>query len=181
MLAGILHTTTSDTTFIPTTHQYPAHFSSLIESALSSQQEISWHSAIKGYFSRDWADMAQFEMHTNIRDSRKGAKRMMQIISAICAHVRRLWIARNGCLHDTSDVDTQSQSAQAIEIQYYHSRPHLLCQGDQHYCQRSLSRLLSGPPSTRRRWLRKVKQSSAELTKDGTTNQSLITSFFKPS
>ena len=38
---------------------------------------------------------------------------------------------------------------------------------------------LSGPPSTRRRWLRKVKQSSTELTKDG-TRQSLITSFFRP-
>ncbi len=38
----------------------------------------------------------------------------------------------------------------------------------------NLSKLLSGPTSTRRRWLRKVKQSSAELTKDGTTNQSLI-------
>jgi hypothetical protein len=31
--------------------------------------------------------------------------------------------------------------------------------------------------STRRRWLRKVKKSSAELTKDG-TRQSLITTFF---
>ncbi|KAI2502424.1 hypothetical protein MHU86_12000 [Fragilaria crotonensis] len=177
--AGIHHVLTSDANFSPVTHQYPAHFHSLIESALSSQQDIRWNSAIKGYFSRDWADMVQLEMHANIRDSRKGARhRMKQIISALCAHVRRLWLAQNGCLHNATDAETQSHSTQAIEIQYYHSRPqHLLRQGDQLYCQRPLSKLLSGPPSPRRRWLRKVKQSSAELTKDGTGNQSLITFF----
>ena len=73
-----------------------------------------------------------------------------------------------------------SLSAEALEIQYYHSRPYLLRHGDQHNCHRSLSKLLSGPPSTRRQWLRKVKQSSAELTKDGTTRQLLITTFFRP-
>jgi hypothetical protein len=120
------------------------------------------------------------DMHTSTRDPRAGHTRMQQIISALCQHTRRLWIARNGCLHDSTSSTLPSSTAEAIEIQYYHSRPHLLRPGDQHYCQRSLSKLLEGPPATRRRWLRKVKQSSADLTKDGTTRQSLITSFFSP-
>jgi hypothetical protein len=59
-----------------------------------------------------------------------------------------------------------------------HSRPHLLRTGDQHYCHRPLSKILAGAPATRRRWLRKVKQSTAELTKDG-TRQTLLTNFFR--
>jgi hypothetical protein len=177
---GIHHTVTSDTPFVPEIDQYPSHFHSIIASALSSQQEISWNSAIKGFFTQDWADMAQLDMSTNTRVAKKGEQRMKQLISALCNHVRRLWLGRNGCLHDSTNAEAQSPSAQSIEIQYYHSRPHLLRQGDQHYCQRSLSKILSGSPATRRRWLRKVKQSSAELTKDGTLNQTLITSFFRP-
>jgi hypothetical protein len=121
--------------------------------------------------------MAQLDMSTNTRVAKKGEQRMKQLISALCNHVRRLWLGRNGCLHDSTNAEAQSPSAQSIEIQYYHSRPHLLRQGDQHYCQRSLSKILSGSPATRRRWLRKVKQSSAELTKDGTLKQTLIKSF----
>ena len=171
---------TSDLPFSPPIHQYPPHFHPQIESALQSQHHIGWNSAIKGYLSRDWADMAQLDMHKPIRDVGKGEARMKQIVSALCHHVRRLWIARNGCLHDSSADSNLSPSAEALEIQYYHSRPYLLRHGDQHYCHRSLSKLLSGPPSTRRRWLRKVKQSSAELMKDGTTRQSLITTFSVP-
>lgn len=177
---GICHAFTSDLLFSPITHQYAAHFHPLIASALLSQQRISWTSAIKGYLAREWSDIAQLDMYQPTRDVRKGEARMRTIISALCQHVRRLWIARNGCLHEATDTFHPSPSAEAIEITYYHSRPHLLRHGDQHYCQRSLSKLLSGPASTRRRWLRKVKQSSADITKDGTVRQSLITSFFRP-
>ena len=121
--------------------------------------------------------MAQLDMHGQTRDVRKGETCMRQILTALTQHARRLWVARISCLHDSSDAPNLPPSAETVEIQYYHSRPHLLRLGDQHYCQRSLSKILSGPPATRRRCLRKVKQSSAELTKDG-TRQSLITSFF---
>ena len=65
--------------------------------------------------------------------------------------VCRLWLAWNGCLHDLTNSNAVSPSAEAVEIAYYHSRPHLLRLGDQHYCQRSLSKILSGPSSTLRR------------------------------
>ena len=117
-------------------------------------------------------------MHTKNRDPRKGELRMKQILGALSNHIRHLWSSRNACLHD-NDSPSVSISAETIEITYYHSWPHLLCLGDQHYCNRSLSKILSSSPATRRRWLRKVKQSSAQLTKDG-TRQSLFTSFFRP-
>ena len=175
---GICHAATSDLPFTPPTHQYPPHFLDLVNDALSTQQLIGWKSALKGYFAKQWADLAQLGMHTTKRDPRKGELRMKQIIGALSNHIRRLWSSRNACLHD-NDSPSVSASAETIEIKYYHSRPHLLCLGDQHYCNRPLSKILSSSPATRRRWLRKVKQSSAELTKDG-TRQSLLTSFFRP-
>ena len=105
---------------------------------------------------------------------------MTQIHLALSSHIRRLWLSRNEVLHSTTDDAMATiRSAETVEIMHYHSHPHLLRTGDQHYYRRSLSKLLAGTPATRRRWLRKVKQSSAELTKDG-TSQTLLTNFFRP-
>ena len=175
---GICHALSSDLPYAPLTHQYPPHLLPTINAALTTQRIIGWQSALKGYFAKEWSDLAQLDLYHNSRDTRKGEGRMAQILQALSTHIRRLWIARNACLHDNSHP-TASVSAESVEIEYYHSRPHLLRLGDQHYCNRSLSKILSGSPATRRRWLKKVKQSSAELTKDG-TRQSLLTSFFRP-
>ena len=119
-------------------------------------------------------------MHRNIRDKPLGDVRMKQIHTALSAHIRRLWLARNSVLHDLTDPTlATTRSTETVEIMHYHQNPHLLRTGDQHYCRRSLPKLLASNPATRRRWLRKVKQSSAELTKDGTT-QTLLTNFFRP-
>ena len=178
MADGICHALTSDLPFAPPIHQYPLHLLDLVKAALSAQEMIGWKSALKGYFAKQWAELAQLDMHTTNLDSRKGELRMKQIIGALSNHIRRLWSSRNSCLHDT-DSPSVSVSAETIEITYYHSRPHMLRLGDQHYCNRPLSSILSSNPATRRRWLRKVKKSSAELTKDD-TRQSLLTSFFRP-
>ena len=104
---------------------------------------------------------------------------MKQIITAVGDHTRRLWLARNSVLHAKDDDQLAAiRTSEFAEIEYYHSNPHLLRMGDQHYCRRSLTKLLSSAPGTRRRWLRKVKRSTAELTKDG-TRQTLITIFFQ--
>jgi hypothetical protein len=90
---GIRHTLTSDLPFSPDTHQYPPHLQPLIVAALSSQQRIGWQSAVKGFLTRDWATLAQLDMHRPHKDVRNGESRMMQIISALSTHVRRLWLA----------------------------------------------------------------------------------------
>jgi hypothetical protein len=46
-------------------------------------------------------------------------------------------------LHDTKDVIARViKSTEAAEIRHYHSQPHLMPTGDQHYCDRPLVKLL---------------------------------------
>ena len=177
---GFCHVLNSDTPFTPETSQFPSHFQSMITDALAVQSSINWVNSLKGYLAKQWGQMAQYDMQSLTRHRQAGEKRMRQIVEALSSHVRRLWLSRNEVLHSPSDSSMESiRSAESAEIRYYHSRPHLLRLGDQHYCTRSLEKLLAGTPATRRRWLRKVKQSSADLTKDG-TKQTLITKFFRP-
>ncbi|KAI2493731.1 hypothetical protein MHU86_20801 [Fragilaria crotonensis] len=176
---GFCNAIKAETPYSPSTFQYPRHFQDAISQALQSQLAIGWHQALKGYFTKEWGKMAQIDMHNGTRDTRRGEMRMRQIISALSRHTRRLWLSRNESLRSPNNKTLDSiRSAETAEIKFYHSRPHLLRTGDQHYCRRSLTKLLAGTPATRRRWLRKVKQSTADLTKDG-TRQTLLTSFFR--
>lgn len=102
-------------------------------------------------------------------------------MSATVNHFNRLWDARYEMLHGTQDTDLQLiRSAELAEIKYYHSRPHLLKFEDRHYSssERSLEELLQGPPSIRRRWLRRVKKSAKE-TKTKGPQQAHITKYFE--
>ena len=178
---GLRHWSTSSLPFCPSITQYPPHFQPLLATALTSQTAIGWNNVCKGLLSGSWFQIAQLGMIHATSDPRLGAARLKSIHQAFFDHTRRLWTARNSVLHSKDDSSLLSiRSTEAAEIKFYHSRPHLLRLGDQQYCQKPLERILNGPASTRRRWLRKVKQSSVELTKDG-TRQSLITSFFRPS
>ena len=176
---GIQHWSTETTTYSPLLHQYPSHMQAFIEEALQSQDRIGWGGAIKGFLSKSWTSLANLDMtDTNKVDATQGKKRIRQCVKAIGEHTHRIWLARNQMLHAKEDEGlTSIRSTEAAEIRHYHSQPHLLKPGDQHYCTRSLEKLLNGSASTRRRWLRRVKQSSAELTKDG-TRQALITTYF---
>ena len=121
--------------------------------------------------------MAQYDLHRKTRDPLLGEVQMKQIHSALSSHIRRLWLSRNEILHSHADSTLVNiRSAETVEITHYHSNPHLLNTGNQHYCRRPLPKMLAGTPATWRRWRWKVKQSSAELTKDGTT-QTLLTIF----
>jgi hypothetical protein len=174
---GICHVLQSDAPFSPSLSQFPHRFHEPALEVLNAQQSIGWGNLLKGYLAKQWSLMSQYEMFRDVRDQHKGEARMMQIMVAITSHVRRLWLSRNSVLHSNTTTMEVNFSAEVAEIQYYHSRPHLLRTGDQHYCARPLSKILASSPSTRRWWLRKVKQSSADLTKDGTT-QTLISTYF---
>jgi hypothetical protein len=151
---GFCHVIQQDTPYIPTISQYPSHFLPLAEEALKTQSSIGWIKSIKGFLAKQWSIMAQYAMDSRTRDQRKGEQRMKQINTALSAHIRRLWTSRNEALHAPHDHSLDSvQSAESAEIQYYHSRPHLLRVGDQHYCTRPLSKILASTPATRRRWL----------------------------
>ena len=173
--------TTEGIQFSPSLSEYPSKFTELLSKPLTAQATMGgWDKAFKGFLSRKRAALAQHGMHDQSRDRRSGDTRIRCILRGIHAHTRRLWLARNSVLHSENDtILADIRSKEIAEIKYYHSRPHLLFAADQHYCECSLSRLISASSSTRRRWLKNVKRSSAELTKDG-TRQARITNFFAP-
>ena len=180
--AGIHHWTTqpAGVLFEPLISQYPPHFQELLPRALEEQQAIGWDVALKGYLSTTWSVLAQYGMSSPSREQRLGEQRMRGLLRSFHGHTRRLWISRNSALHSHSDATLMDiRSQEVAEIKFFHNRPELLLSSDRHLCHRSLDRLLSGSSSTRRRWLRMVKRSTAEMTKDG-TQQSRITNFFAP-
>ena len=180
MYDGIHHWSTGTLTpFNPDLSHFPRHLLPYITDSLRSQAEIGWHQAIKGYISTHWTILASLSMEpTAGPDNTAAGRRIKAILRGFHDHTRRLWLHRNSVLHSTDAQEMADIRSQEIaEIKYYHSNPNLLLSTDQHHCNRSLSRLLSSSAATRRRWLRIVKRSFAELTKDG-TRQTLITRFF---
>ena len=166
-------------TFSPQISQFPRHLHDHIEAALEAQLCIGWEEALSGFLSKQWSTLSSLEMyHSNHTDVALGMNRMRVCISSIYAHSQRMWIARNGVLHSNDDEQQLTiRSVEAAEIRSLYRKPHLLREGDRHYCERSLDRLLNGPPSTRRRWLRRVRKSMDEQRRDG-GRQSLITNYF---
>ncbi|KAI2513278.1 hypothetical protein MHU86_1049 [Fragilaria crotonensis] len=112
------------------------------------------------------------------RDENRGEQEIRKITKLISDHFNRLWEARNAALHSNEEDELQQiRSEEANEVRYYHSHPNLLKFDDRHYCDRPLDKILHGPKSTRRRWLRKVKKSVQAQEAQG-TRQTLITSYF---
>jgi hypothetical protein len=83
-------------------------------------------------------------------------------------HSQRMWIARHGVLHSHEDAQLSNvRSPEAPEIRELYQQPHLLRAGDRHFCERSLDRLLNGPPSMRRRCLWRVRKYTGKHRRDG--------------
>ena len=179
LFEGIQHWSQgTDTPFSPSISQYPLHLQPLIAESIEGQAKIGWHHALKGFFSKSWTILATHGMDVKAIDTSAGMKRIKSAIHCFHEHTRRLWLHRNSLLHSSEIAEMADiRSKEFAEIKFYHSNPNLLLSTDQHHCNRSLTRLLSSSSATRRRWLRIVKRSSAELTKDG-TRQTRITSFF---
>jgi hypothetical protein len=110
-------------------------------------------------------------------DASKGNHRMLNIVQGISDHNMRLWTARNDMLHNKTEGDlARIRSAEVAEIISLHEQPERLRFDDRYLCNRPLEKLLSSAPSTRRRWLRRVK-SSRELHDSDRARQSQITTF----
>ena len=171
LVDGFCHFQQRDTPYSPLISQFPYHFQDLIPDALEAQIHICWDSSMKGYFAKQWGILAQYDMYHPTRNTRQGETRMKQIIRALGAHTRRLWLSRNGVLHSSNDETlAQIRSIEAAEISYYHNRPHLLRTGDQHYCCRPLAKnpgwqtcnatLLATQSEEIIRWINKGRYSS---------------------
>jgi hypothetical protein len=181
LYAGIWHFATQPhISFQPDLESYPAHLRSSLSDALESQSEIGWYQATKGLLSKKWRELASQSMfQVGQIDATKGLTSMLRIMNAIHDHSIRMWLSRNQVLHSKEDTDLDRiRSAATAEITLMHGQPEFMCTADRYLCSRSLSSLLSSSPSTRRRWLSRVKVSRERHSKDG-TRQPLITSFFR--
>ena len=82
-------------------------------------------------------------------------------------------------LHKQAEtLATTNYSVESAEICHYFADPLLLPAEDRHYVSDSLEKLLHSRPSIRRRWLRQVRSSRANMIKHGKSQLS-ISSFFQ--
>ena len=164
----------------PYTNHVGIHMMAILQAALEEQHGIGWLNAIRGFLSKKWQLLAS--THTdninapaNIQD---GRRRIGTIIQRIQAFVRSKWEGRNNALHKHNQSDVEKfRTLEAAEIRHYHSQPHLLPVGDQHYCSSSLIKLLRSRPAYRRRWLRRVRKVRSNMIKDQ-CRQATITTYF---
>jgi ribonuclease HI len=166
----------------PHLEAFPVHLHTTIRDALDSQAQIGWCQATKGFLSSRWRDLAAMAMfQSGVRDETKGNIRLRNIVNGIYEHSLRLWKARNEMLHNKTDGDLlRVRSSETAEIISIYAKPELLRFSDRYLCSRPLEKLLSSAPSTRRRWLRRVKFSRALQDREG-ARQSLITAFYSQS
>jgi len=165
-------------TFQPDLSSYPPHLRALIDKALETQEQIGWHNAVKGYLSIWWRKLASRDSinATDDQESR-GLSRISSILKALSTFTRSLWLSRNTVLHSDDADNLITRSTEAAEITFLHNNSQLLRFDDRYLCRRSLSGILKGAPSTRRRWLRLVKR-SVEQNSIEAARQTSITSFF---
>lgn len=166
--------------FNPNLEAFPAHLHWSMREALDSQAKIGWFQATKGFLSSRWRDLAAMAMfQPGARDEIKGNSCICIIVQGIYEHSMRLWKSRNDMLHNKTESELSSirRSSETAEIISIYEKPELLRFSDRYLCSRPLEQLLSSAPSTRRRWLRRVKSSRDLHDRDG-AQQSLITAFF---
>jgi hypothetical protein len=105
-------------------------------------------------------------------------RRISTIVHRIQSFVSVRWEGRNISLHKSEQhEEARQQTLEAAEIRHYFNQPHLIPASDQHYCSRSLTKLLRSQPAYRRRWLRRVRQARADMLNDQ-SRQALITTYF---
>ena len=159
IVAGVKHWLSQQPeAFNPDLRGYPPHMLPLIETALSSQDRIGWHQALKGFLSRNWTELASMDLHNPARRSESlGTRRMAQLVQTFYLFSQTIWSARNEVLHST-DSETLStiRSSELAEIRHYLQHPMLLSSADRHLCEWSLEKLTRSSASTRRRWLTRV-------------------------
>ena len=111
--------------------------------------------------------------------------RMEEDVSVLQSNAFRHLSDPNGTAETTHDTNTASQcdvekfrTLEAAEIRHFHSQPHLLPAGDQHYyCSGSLIKLLRSRPAYQWQWLRCVRKVRANMIQDQ-CRQATITTYF---
>lgn len=146
-------------------HSYPTHLQPILAQAISEQDNIGWHQAIKGFLTTSWASAASVHPTQPRKIHRdKGQHRITKTLRALRTYTDNVWLDRNDVLHRHKDAEVERMlSVQDSEIRHYHTHPNLLPEQDRHYCKGNLDKLLKSKKSIRRRWLLRVRRSRNAL------------------
>lgn len=156
--------------------QYPLQLQDSIQKVLEEQTRIGWDNALIGLLASSWTEIAT---HGN-QPTWDASRRIQRGLKGMYARAQCRWKGRNHALHGSNEqVTAQIYTIESAAIRYYYSRPHLLSIGDRHYCERPLLSILQASPSTRRRWLMRVRQARAQYIKDGRLQTSLVAYFHR--
>ena len=134
----------------------------LIQTSINDQTEIGWHNLIKGFLAKSWHVLASTYPPNRrtapiIQDD--GHRRIQRTIKALRTMALAIWEARNHTLHHAAQsTATSIRTATDAVIARLHEQRSSLLVADKHYCNISLSKLLSSRPSYKRRWLRRVRK-----------------------
>jgi hypothetical protein len=152
---------------------YHERYHTHLTAALDAQQKIGWTHMLHGFLATAWQELAAINMLKPTKpENPRGHHRIQLALKALHLFTWTLWLGRNYALHHAKDKAAAIiYSAESAELRHYHSDPKLLKQQDQHYCARSLDRLLTSQPSVRRRWLQRVRTARALFIKDGQSQQ----------
>ena len=163
---------------------YSDPFKKHIQTALKHQEEIGWMHATRGFLAKSWHMVActQIEIpseygvqHTHRDD---GQQRTYQVVRALHNLVSKIWKGRNDELHRRDqENEVVHRTAIDAEIARLHKDPQELLAADHHYCHHPLDSILRKPPTYKRRWLHRVRESIARKTADQ-NRQNRITKFF---
>jgi hypothetical protein len=152
----------------------PMDLQEALSTAIGDQTSIGWDNALSGWLANSWLAVAR---HGN-QPTWEAERRIQIALKGLHRRTVSIWKGRNNQLHGPKElVDAQIYTAESATIRYYHSRPHLLGATDRHYCDRPLLSILRGSPSSRRRWIRRVRLARADYLKDGRL-QTKITGYY---
>jgi hypothetical protein len=144
---------------------YPQEYIDLINSALVKQSEIGWINMFRGYFSKQWYQLASSHFGPDddpntIIHRNDGANRVYRSDeNNLYIDNRHLVGSQRGSPRVERDKETRRLSAIDSEITKLHSEADSVLNDDRFYCEISLNRLLKGSLANKRRWLMRVKAS----------------------
>ena len=178
--AGILAWIDGCDDYQPQVSEFPTKFHDSIRVASRDQKDIGWHNALKGYLSVEWRTMAACDMYgSSQQQTGQGFQYIQRILQALHKMTQAKWQGRNQTLHNGKDSDNQRiRDAEFMEITELYRQADRLRPSDRHYCEQPLSVIIKKNPSSRRRWLRYVRQSQARA-HEGRLRQTVLTSYFR--
>ena len=153
----------------------PSHMRETFNFEIQTQTLIGWLPAFQGFLSTHWHTLAATSLSAHDQlEPPAGKSRTHKALLAIAIFTRTIWLGRNDALHKKTETeDSLIYSAESAEIRHYHANPNILPASDRHYCSTPLSTLIRSRPSTRRRWLQRIRTARANFIKHGSHQRSI--------